>query len=132
MIDGTYELFRHFYAASATVDAHAAVPPRALETTSHKYGVPSGRGSRDSSQHQRLYLRLLQVYTSRRKRGLLLSERSACKECERLGQEYAELILSHVNLEERFLSAKLRHDHELAATFVIKLNDVASELAAWV
>ena len=79
--------------------------------------------------NQRLYLRLHRVYTSRRQRGFSLSERSACKECERLGQEYAELILSHVNLEERFLSAKLRHDHELAATFVIKLNDVASEIA---
>jgi hypothetical protein len=60
---------------------------------------------------------------------LLLSERSACRECARLGQEYAELILSHAGLEERFLSAKLRHDHELAAMFVIKLHDAASEIA---
>jgi hypothetical protein len=58
-----------------------------------------------------------------------LSERSACKECECLGEEYAELVFNHVNLEERYLSAKLRHDHELAAMFVIKLNDAVSEIA---
>ena len=58
-----------------------------------------------------------------------MSERSACKECERLGQQYAELVLSRTNLEERYLSAKLRHDHELAAMFVIKLNDAASARA---
>jgi hypothetical protein len=80
-------------------------------------------------QYRRLYPRLLGVYTCRRKAGLLLSERPACNECERLGQQYAELVLSRTNLEERYLSAKLRHDHELAAMFVIKLNDAASAIA---
>jgi hypothetical protein len=59
----------------------------------------------------------------------LLSERSACKECERLGREYGAIMLSHVNLEERFLSAKLRHDHELAAMFVIRMHDSESQMA---
>jgi hypothetical protein len=58
-----------------------------------------------------------------------LSARSACNECERLGQKYAELVLSRTNVEERYLSAKLRHDHELAAMFVIKLHDIASHIA---
>jgi len=58
-----------------------------------------------------------------------LSARSACSECERLGQKYTELVLSRTNIEERYLSAKLRHDHELAAMFVIRLHDIASEVA---
>jgi hypothetical protein len=68
------------------------------------------------------------VYTSPQA-GLLLSKRSACQECERLGGEYGDLILTRANLEERYLSAKLQHDHELAAMFIIKLHDVASQVA---
>jgi hypothetical protein len=59
----------------------------------------------------------------------LLSKRSACKECERLGQEYGELVLSHTRVEERFLSAKLSHDHEQAAMFVIRMRDFALQMA---
>jgi hypothetical protein len=61
--------------------------------------------------------------------GLLLSERSACKECERLGREYGELMLSHVTLEDRFLDAKLRHDHELAKAIVGQMRYLGAVLA---
>jgi hypothetical protein len=49
-----------------------------------------------------------------------------CKECERLGQEYGELVPSHTCVEKRLLSPKLNHDHEQAAVFVIRMHDFAS------
>lgn len=58
-----------------------------------------------------------------------MSERSACPECERLGREYGDLMLSQVTLEERFISAKLRHDHELATALARQMHGLASERA---
>jgi Mn-dependent DtxR family transcriptional regulator len=61
--------------------------------------------------------------------GRVVSERSACPEGERLGQEYGDLMLSHVTLEEKFISAKLRHDHELATALARQMHHLASERA---
>jgi hypothetical protein len=38
-------------------------------------------------------------------------------------------MLSHVTLEEKFISAKLRHDHELATALVRQMHHLASERA---
>jgi hypothetical protein len=58
-----------------------------------------------------------------------VNERSTCRECERLGREYGDLTISHVALEERFISAKRRHNHELASVLVRQMHDLALEMA---
>jgi hypothetical protein len=58
-----------------------------------------------------------------------LSEGLACQDCERLGREYGEAMFRHLRLEEEFMAAKIRRDHDQAKAVMRQLHDLAAEMA---